>query len=231
MMPRRWANCRPSAHLQRDVQHDAASSGWPGPDAPRQAAPLVIGHDKIRAGGAVGHFQHRHDVGMLELLQMAGLLDEAMHDLRVRHQFRPDHLDGHAPAASVSRASSTTPMPPPPSTRMDFVTAATWPAGRDAPAAKASVAPTNSAIGPAKAETGGTKAGGLVGGVVAHGAGPAAGRRPAQSFAAAWSEQLSGFASSTQACPAAQSRPRRNSASGELGDPRSSRTSAAAMLA
>ena len=70
----------------------------PRPDAPRQAAPLVIGHHKIRPGGTVGDFQHRNDVGMFELLQVARLLDETMEYPGVRDPFRPDHLDGHAAA-------------------------------------------------------------------------------------------------------------------------------------
>ena len=89
---------QPLGDVQRDVKYKFRVQRLPRPDARRQAAPLVIGHHKKRAGGAVGNLQHGHDVGMFELLQMARLLDEAMEDPLVRDPFRPDQLDGHAGA-------------------------------------------------------------------------------------------------------------------------------------
>ncbi len=74
MMPRRWANCRPVGHLQRDVQYNTGVQRLAGPDAPRQAAALEIGHDKIRALPRGRDTSSTGTTfGMLELLQMARL--------------------------------------------------------------------------------------------------------------------------------------------------------------
>ncbi len=85
-------------HLGGQIQNDLRMQRRARLDAASQAALFEIWHHEIRPFRAVGHFLHRHNVGMPQAFQVAGFLEKTVYHLLIGHQLGPDHFHRHVAA-------------------------------------------------------------------------------------------------------------------------------------